>query len=68
MVTRSKGGIFKPKTYSATLDTEEPSTHYQAMENENWKSVMSDEYNGLIRNKTRDLVPLPKNKNVVGCK
>lgn len=33
-----------------------------------WKVQMKEEKDGLQRNKTWDLVELPKNMKVVGCK
>lgn len=62
MMTRSKSGIFKPKIYNAVLDTEEPITHYQAMQNKNWRTAIAEEYEALMRNKTWNLVHMPKNK------
>lgn len=29
---------------------------------------MKEEYNALIKNKTWKLVPIPKDKNIIGCK
>lgn len=68
MVTRSKSGIFKPKIFNTTLDTTEPSTHEQAMQKKNWTAAMMEEYEALMKNKTQDLVHIPKDKNIIGCK
>lgn len=67
MITRAKSGIFKPKIYNANLETEEPSTYQQSMKDVKWMAAMKEEYDALIRNKTCTFVPLPANKNVVGC-
>lgn len=29
---------------------------------------MNEEYNALVKNKTWELVPVPKDRNIVGCK
>ena len=68
MITRSKSGIFKPKIYSAESFNEEPSSYYQAIQDEKWKTAMKEEYDALTRNKTWPLVQLPEHKNVIGCK
>ena len=52
-------------------ELEEPSSLREAMESdasENWKEALRDEYNSLRQNGTWELVPLPKGKNIVGCR
>ena len=68
MITRAKKGIFKPKIYNATIENEEPCTYHQAIQCEKWKSAMNEEFEALQRNRTWDLVPLPCDKNIIGCK
>lgn len=62
MTARSKSGIFKPKLYSTTITSEEPDSFDQAVKNINWKKAMDDEYYALIKNKTWNLVYLPKTR------
>nr|GEV15654.1 reverse transcriptase domain-containing protein [Tanacetum cinerariifolium] len=42
-----------------------PKTYTQAFNDPNWLGAMLDEYNALIKNSTRVLVPRPKDLNVV---
>jgi hypothetical protein len=49
----------------------EPSCYQEAMkvsESVKWKEAMKEEMDALERNKTWDLVELPKDRKVVGCK
>ena len=49
----------------------EPSCYHEAMkvsESVKWKLEMKEEMDALEKNKTWDLVALPKDKNVAGCK
>lgn len=68
MTAWSKSGIFKPKVYIDDIETEEPSTYLQASQSEKLIAAMNKECNALIKNKTWELVPLPKQKNFIGCK
>jgi hypothetical protein len=71
MQTRSKLGIFKPKTcYKAQLDYTliEPPSFKIATQISQWCQAMQDEYDALIRQGTWSLVPPPRNHNIVGCK
>ncbi|KAL6321385.1 hypothetical protein AAG906_016440 [Vitis piasezkii] len=65
MITRSKKGIFKPKVYSVT---KEPQSADEALQNENWKIAMIDEYSVILRNNMWSLVDLPVGRKVIGCK
>ncbi|RVX21890.1 Retrovirus-related Pol polyprotein from transposon RE1 [Vitis vinifera] len=56
MITKSKNDIFKPKVYSVT---NKPQSTDEALQNENWKIAMIDEYSALLRNNTWSLVDLP---------
>ena len=49
-------------------DTEEPSTVQEALSDQRWIAAMNNEYSALMSNKTWHLVPLPKDKNIIGCK
>ena len=51
-----KDGIFNRKVYVATL---EPSLVVDALQQEQWKIAMTDEFLALMKNKTWSLVTLP---------
>ncbi|CAH9145564.1 unnamed protein product [Cuscuta epithymum] len=71
MQTRSKSGIFKPKTiFSLHTDVigTDPSCFSEANKNLKWREAMAEEFNALITNRTWDLVPFDNSKNIVGCK
>lgn len=65
MVTWSKSGIHKPKVYMAVR---EPQTVLEALQHEQWKAAMTDEYLALLRNQTWSLVELPSDRKAIGCK
>ncbi|GKD29014.1 ribonuclease H-like domain-containing protein [Tanacetum coccineum] len=44
-----------------------PKSYSDAFNDPNWKNVMSDEYNALIKNNTWTLVPRPTDANIVRC-
>jgi histone deacetylase 1/2 len=75
--TRLQRGIIKPKTYTdgtvrwcnlAASSTAEPSSIAAALNDKNWVAAMDNEYQALVHNKTWQLVPRPKGKNIIGCK
>lgn len=80
MVTRSKVGIFKTKPvadlsqlslqglHRALFAAKEPKGFKSAAKNPKWLSAMHYEMNALRKNDTYELVPRPKNSNVVGSK
>ncbi|KAG8480777.1 hypothetical protein CXB51_025440 [Gossypium anomalum] len=68
MMTRIKMGIYKPKTYMAVVSDVEPLTIHEAMAIPSWKQAVNDELQALIRNRTWDLVSVPVNQSLVGCK
>jgi hypothetical protein len=56
---------------SLITNDEEPTCYQEAMEvsdSEKWKEAMKEEMNALERNGTWDLVELPKDRKIVGCK
>ena len=56
---------------SLTSEVNEPDNIYQAWHSEHskqWHEATDSEFTSLIDTHTRDLVPLPYNKNIVGCK
>lgn len=65
MVTRSKSGIFKPKTFLAHF---EPCTVAEALQDANWRQAMMEEFQALQANNTWTLVHLRPNRNAIGCK
>jgi hypothetical protein len=73
--TKSHVGITKPKNYSDgtvcyayTAASGVPYTVQEALSSLNWKAMMIDEYNVLLRNKTWTLVPPVSGRNVIDCK
>jgi histone deacetylase 1/2 len=52
----------------AATSTEEPATVDAALRDPKWAEAMDSEYQALLRNRTWQLVPRPKGKNVIGCK
>jgi len=76
-MTRSQQGIMKPKQYTdgtvrwgmaVATSLEEPASVNEALKDKKWVNAMDVEYQALVRNKTWHLVPLPKWKNIIGCK
>ncbi|XP_052485164.1 uncharacterized mitochondrial protein AtMg00820-like [Gossypium raimondii] len=61
-------GIYKPKTYMVMISNVEPSTIHEAMTIPSWNQAVNDELQALIQNHTWDLVPVPTNRSLVGCK
>lgn len=78
MVTRSKAGIFKPKAYhalqitprslffQAILALNEPRGFKYTVKHLEWLAAMDDEIATLKHNHTGELVPRPRDHNVVG--
>jgi histone deacetylase 1/2 len=53
---------------SGIVGAEEPSTVEEALGDERWVTAMDNEHSTLVRNKTWQLVPPPKGKNIIGYK
>ncbi|XP_070667957.1 uncharacterized protein [Malus domestica] len=76
MQTRAKSGISKKKVYlSIVQDTlpvdlsqTESATYKSALKSSLWLFAMEEELHALKVQNTWSLVPLPTNKNLVGCK
>ncbi|KAA3479987.1 Retrovirus-related Pol polyprotein from transposon TNT 1-94 [Gossypium australe] len=66
MVTRAKAGVFKPKTLF--VEAMKPSTIEEALSTDEWRAAAQAEYDALINNSTWDLVALPSNRKIIGCK
>ena len=56
------------QTEIALLSHIEPSSIKEACKYENWVKAMNEEFNQIEKNQTWELVPRPKNKNVIGNK
>jgi len=76
-ITRAQRGTSKPNQYTdgtirwfmmSAAQSDEPSSTAEALNDPRWVSAMNDEHEALTCNKTWHLVPLPKCKNVIGCK
>ncbi|KAL2525460.1 Retrovirus-related Pol polyprotein from transposon TNT 1-94 [Abeliophyllum distichum] len=54
MITRGKGGIFKPKVYSSKFIeyNSEPKNVAEAMMNKYWSKAIMEEYDALMKNRT----------------
>ena len=46
----------------------EPKNFTEAGKNDEWIKAMNEELDQIEKNKTRELVPRPKDKNIVGTK
>lgn len=70
MITRSKAGIYKPKSYLASLFAKptEPTSVSQALTNQKWFQAMQSEYQALQANNTWELVLPTASVKVVGNK
>uniref|UniRef100_A0A2N9HLK9 Uncharacterized protein n=1 Tax=Fagus sylvatica TaxID=28930 RepID=A0A2N9HLK9_FAGSY len=54
--------------YTALATLHEPHSYREAFSNPLWQAAMTEELDALSRNCTWDLVDLPSEKSVVGCK
>ncbi|GKC13273.1 ribonuclease H-like domain-containing protein [Tanacetum coccineum] len=70
MVTRFHVGTNRP-TQRLNLHVSSvsplPKSYRDAFSDPNWKNVLRDEYNALIKNKALILVPQPADSNIVRC-
>lgn len=68
MQTRAKSGIVMPRLQPILLLTEvEPSSFKIALADPKWYNAMDEEYQALLRNQTWSLVPLPSQRQAIGC-
>jgi hypothetical protein len=56
------------QTHLALLSTIEPNSFEEANKDEFWSKAMNEELDQIEKNDTWELVPRPKNKNVIGTK
>lgn len=68
MVTRSKAGIFRPKSYLAVTHDLEPSSVKVALASPHWSQAMKEEFEALQKNNTWSLVPPDAATKIVGTK
>ena len=72
MIIRAKSGIFKPKIFAVNKPICEihatPLSVSQALADANWKKVMVDEFQALMRNNSWELVLAIANQHVVSNK
>uniref|UniRef100_A0A2N9GTJ7 Uncharacterized protein n=1 Tax=Fagus sylvatica TaxID=28930 RepID=A0A2N9GTJ7_FAGSY len=54
--------------YTTLATLHEPHSYHEASSNPLWQATMTEELDALSRNRTWDLVNLPPDKSVVGCK
>ena len=54
--------------YTTLATLHEPHSYREASTNSLWQVAMTEEFDALFRNRTWDLVDLPSDKSVVGCK
>jgi hypothetical protein len=74
--TRIMKGIRKPHVYNdgtvrygmLAASSGEPGSLADALQNENWRKAMEEEYDALLKNKTWHLVPPNMSKNIIDCK
>lgn len=50
------------------LQVNDPRSYEEARGKKEWEQAMEEEYDALVKNKTWELVQLPKGKNVIGFK
>lgn len=50
------------------IASREPIDAVEALQSENWKQAMTDEYVALVRNNAWKLVPLLESSKAIGCK
>jgi histone deacetylase 1/2 len=69
MQTRSKNGITLPRLNPKLLLTHtEPKTAKQALADPKWHAAMREEFEALHKNQTWTLMPLPPDRQAIGCK
>ena len=66
MITRAKSGTVKPKIFIVAV--REPSSVTATLQQDEQKKVMVVEYDAFQKNNTWSLVPLPADRQGIGCK
>ena len=65
---RTRRGIRDEMNHSAFISILEPTNVEEALGDESWVEAMHEELNQFKRNDVWDLVPRPKNQNIIGTK
>jgi hypothetical protein len=65
MTTRGKHGFRVPALFTATSLSPVPKTYRGGLADPAWRSAMLEEYDALLQNHTWDLVPRPRQANIV---
>lgn len=68
MITRSKSGIYKPKTFISVIQDLEPTSVKEALVDQKWYMAIKDEYSALQRNETWTLVLTEATTKLIGNK
>ena len=68
MTTRSKAGVFKPKTYLTVAQELEPSSVKAALADPKWRQAMQEKFDALQKNQTWVLIPPETAGKIVGNK
>lgn len=68
MLTNAKNGVFKPKSYLVVSILLEPTSVHEALHILEWKTPTKSGYDSLMKNGNLELVPKPKNNNIIGHK
>ena len=70
MITRSKVGVFKPKSFTinTVMHSSIPATIKEELHSPNWFRAMIEEYDLLIHNKIWVLTCLPSGSKVADCR
>ena len=65
---QTRRNISEASSYLALLSSTEPQNVKEACKDECWVKAMEEELEQIERNNTWELVPIPKDKNVIGTK
>jgi hypothetical protein len=57
-----------PSRHVFLVQSSDPQSYGEAVGNPFWESAIQEEYNSLLENQTRDLVPLPFGRKLVRCR
>jgi len=69
MKTRAKSGFVQPKIQPRLpIAHIEPKSVKPGLNDPQWKAPMQSKYDALQHNNTWTLVPLPPNRQTIGCK
>ena len=60
--------IVSEQVHLSLLSTVEPNNFADVSQDDNWMKAMHEELDQIKRNNTWELVPRPKDKNVIGTK